>query len=158
VSLRKDWPGIGSGVNFLVRAQFGQPQVFATHDLEPMYVHCENDVLGSKGKWDDEKICNFETLPNPEVLEIKTLQKYYDDMETHPCDLGTSPKCEELVLGTSESGEPLKFSKTFRLILNIAGNKFGVEPAAILAYMHRTGADKEYSYYWSEEGEDDLKK
>jgi hypothetical protein len=158
VSLRKDWPGIGSGVNFLVRAQFGQPQVFATHDLEPMYVHCKNDVLGSKGEWDDEKICNFETLPNPEVLEIKTLQKYYDDMETHPCDLGTSPTCEELVLGTLESGEPLKFSKTFRLILNLAGNKFGVEPAAILAYMHRTGADKEYSYYWSEEGEDDLKK
>ena len=158
VSLRKDWPGIGSGVNFLVRAQFGQPQVFATHDLEPMYVHCKNDVLGSEGEWDDEKICNFETLPNPEVLEIKTLQKYYDDMETHPCDLGTSPKCEELVLGTSESGEPLKFSKTFRLILNIAGNKFGVEPAAILVYMHRTGADQKYSYYWSEEGEDDLKK
>lgn len=158
VSLRKDWPGIGSGVNFLVRAQFGQPQVFGTHELEPMYIHCENDILGSKGEWDDKKTCGFETLPNPEVLDIKGLEKYYEDMETHPCDLGNSSKCEELILGNSDSGKPLKFSKTFKLILNLAGNKFDVEPAAILAYMHRTGADKKYSYYWSEEGEDDLKK
>jgi len=158
VSLRKDWPGIGSGVNFLIRAQFGQPHVFGTHELEPMYIHCENDILGSKGEWDDKKTCGFETLPNPEVLDIKGLEKYYEDMETHPCDLGNSSKCEELILGNSDSGKPLKFSKTFKLILNLAGNKFDVEPAAILAYMHRTGADKKYSYYWSEEGEDDLKK
>jgi len=40
----------------------------------------------------------------------------------------------------------------------LAGKKLEVEPAAILLYMHKIGADKEYAYYWSEEGEEDLKK
>jgi hypothetical protein len=168
VSLRKDFPGIGSGANFLTRAQFGQPQpIFQFTQLEPLYIHCENKdfvnidgELGTTGTWDDGKTCDFAELPDPEVIKIEDLQRELDKIENPPCmlreDLST---CEQLILGgTNADGEPMKFSETFKLILNLAGNKFGVEPAAILAYMHKTGADKTYAYLWSEEGEKDLQK
>lgn len=158
VSMRKDFPGIGSGTNFLTRAQFGQPSTsYRFSKLEPLYIHCTNPTLGTKGQWDDMKTCEFETLPNPEILKIENLEYDLSQIKDPPCNLNESPKCEELVLGFSETGEPLKFSNTFKLILNLAGNKFEIEPAAILAYMHRVGADKKYAYYWSEEGEEALK-
>ncbi len=168
VSLRKDFPGIGSGANFLTRAQFGQPQpIFQFTQLEPLYIHCENkDIvnvdgeLGTIGTWDDGKTCDFAKLPEPEVIELEYLQRELDKIENPPCMLKEDlSACEQLLLsGTNSDGSPmeLKFSETFKLVLNLAGNKMGVEPAAILAYMHKTGADKAYAYLWSEEGEKDL--
>ena len=157
VSLRKDFPGIGSGSSFLTRAQFGQPYSRASSQLEPLYIHCQNSDLGTEGFWDDGEKCDFQKLPNPEIIKIETLENQLESLEDPPCMLKDDiTACEELVLGYSESGEPLKFSETFKLILNLAGNKFGVEPAAILTYMHKVGADKKYKNYWSEEGEKKL--
>ncbi|HNU76305.1 MAG TPA: hypothetical protein PKL88_01145 [bacterium] len=168
VSLRKDFPGIGSGASFLTRAQFGQPHPISQFtELEPLYIHCGNkdivDVtggVGTTGVWDDGKTCDFATLPDPEVIKIEDLQNELDKIENPPCMLPENTSaCERLILkGADSTGQPLKFSDTFKLVLNLAGNKFGLEPAAILVYMHKTGADKEYSYLWSEEGEEDLQK
>ncbi len=167
VSLRKDFPGIGSGTSFLTRAQFGQPHsIDSSNELAPMYIHCENDVLETTGNWDDGKGCKFANLPNPEIVEIEDLENELEitleekNTNGEPlCLLNEDlSECERLVLGTTESGEQIEFSNTFKLILNLAGNKFDVEPAAILVYMHKLGVDKKYAHYWSEEGEEDLKK
>jgi len=167
VSLRKDFPGIGSGANFLARAQFGQPNSFdMSSELAPMYIHCENDVLKTTGNWDDGKGCKFANLPDPEILKIEDLknelESTLEEKNTNgepTCLLNEDlSECERLVLGTTDSGARLKFSDAFKLILNLAGNKFDVEPAAILVYMHKLGVDKKYAHYWSEEGEEDLKK
>lgn len=165
-SLRKDFPGIGVGTNFLTRAQFGQFNTTSSGDqLEPLYIHCSNSELATEGSWDDGKDCQFATLPEPEIVEIKVLEEELQrelaesEVSDTQCVLREDlTQCEELILGISESGDPLKFSDTFNLILNLAGEKFDVEPAAILLYMHKIGADKEYAHYWSEEGEEDLKK
>lgn len=162
-SLRKDFPGIGIGTSFLTRAWFGQPRfISSSNKLEPLYIHCSNTDLGTVGTWDDGKECPFAEMPDPETIDLKFLEA---ELANSIEDGGTNcllkedvATCENLFLGDSESGESLKFSETFKLVLNLAGIKFDVEPAAILLYMHKIGADKEYSYYWSEEGEDDLKK
>lgn len=163
VSIRKDIPGIGSGASFLTRARFGEPhKIKSSNLLEPLYIHCANEELGTEGTWNNKSDCEFAILPDPEILTTEYLEnelyKEIDEGNTQ-CLLNENiDSCEALFLGESESGEPLKFSKTFKLILNLAGSKFKLKPAAILAYMHKLGADKEYSYYWSEEGEEDLKK
>jgi len=169
VSLRKDFPGIGSGTNFLIRTQFGEPHpISSSNELAPLYIHCANEDLETEGTWDDGKGCSFENahLPAPEITTIEKLEndleiliEEKEDEEKPTCLLNENiHDCENLVLGTSETGQQLIFSDTFKLILNLAGNKFDVEPAAILVYMHKIGADKKYSYYWSTEGEEDLKK
>lgn len=164
VSLRKDFPGIGIGTSFLTRAQFGQPHPISSKKLEPMYIHCANSDLETEGTWDDGKSCDFATLPDPEVLELSNLENELENIVIEGGDTSCSlnieniSTCESLTIGNSESGEPLKFSETFKLVLNLAGIKFEVEPAAILLYMHKIGADKEYAHYWSEEGEKDLQK
>ena len=152
---RKDWAGIGTGAGAFTRAQFGQPNSFGeAGDLNPLYVHCQNNVLGTDGLWDDNKSCNFNTLPNPEVLKLEDLKN--EIPSNNSCELNTSAQCARLVLGESETGEALKFSDTFETIMNLAGNKFGVEPAAILTYMAAINTTQRYAYYWSEQGEEEL--
>lgn len=150
-SIRKDIPGIGIGTSFLTRAQFGPPSAFgASQQLEPLYIHCDNDDLQTEG----EVECQFETLPDPEILEISKLEEELDNVKSNNCNLNASATCESLVLG-----EGLHFSDTFKLIMNLAGNTFQIEPAALLAYMARIGTTTKYAEdYWSVEAEDTLKK
>ncbi len=145
-SLKKDWVGVGTGTNYLTRAQVGSPNSFGSEsELNELKFHCS--PFGT-GPWQ----CELETIPNPEILELKDLEDKWDTLGDS-CNLNTSESCAQLVLGSSD----LKFSRTFEVIMSLAGNTFGVEPAAILAYMERIGTTKKYAYYWSEQGEETLK-
>lgn len=153
---RKDVVGIGSGVNYLVRAHVGQPMAStSSKKLEPLYIHCQNtdieeDSVGSWGRSGSEAGCNFEPLPDPEVLTLKDLKQALSETDGS-CNFNDSLNCASNFMGGGE------FSETFTTVLNLAGNKFDVNPAAILAYMTTIKTGEKYQFYWSKEGEDYLK-
>jgi hypothetical protein len=153
---RKDVVGIGSGVNYLVRAHVGQPMAStSSKKLEPLYIHCQNtdieeDSVGSWGRSGSEAGCNFEPLPDPEVLTLRDLKQALSETDGS-CNFNDSQECANTFMGGGE------FSETFTTVMNLAGNKFGVNPAAIFAYMTTIGTAKKYQFYWSKEGEDYLK-
>lgn len=157
VTKRKDVAGIGAGVNYLVRALVGQPMSSTnSKELEPLYIHCQNEEFeGSAGTWSSGSGCEYEPLPTPEVLTLTDLKRSLAETD-ESCNLSTSPSCANAFIGSGE------FSDTFITILNLAGNKFKVHPAAILSYMKsiETKEDAEtgkYRFYWSKEGEEYLK-
>jgi hypothetical protein len=157
ITKRKDVAGIGAGVNYLVRAHVGQPMSSANFKkLEPLYIHCQNedieDSVGSWGRSGPEIGCNYEPLPTPEVLTIKDLKQALSETN-ESCNFDASKKCANAFM---DGGE---FSETFTTVMNLAGNKFNVNPAAILAYMKSVESNeyKKYRFFWSKEGEDYLK-
>ena len=82
------------------------------------------------------------------------MEEELDKVKSKNCNLNASDACESLVLG-----EGLHFSDTFKLIMNLAGNTFQIEPAALLAYMDRIDTTQKYAKdYWSVDAENALKK
>jgi len=135
------------------------PKCFSSCN-DPCKTDCREQFLG------DGKECQFEDVPNPEVLEIETLEAALADMDNQ-CISDFSESCQREFLGFDLKDSKVSnyekyggLSDTFKLIMNLAGSTFNLEPAAIMTYMKRimNNADVDYSYYWSVEGEEDLKK
>jgi len=154
ITKRKDVAGIGTGVGFLSRAQVGQPMQSTNYkELEPLYIHCQNDEIeGSSGTWSSGSGCNYEPIPTPEVLTIDDLKQALAETD-ESCNFKDSSECADAFMNGGE------FSETFTTVMNLAGNKFKVSPAAILAYMKTVESNEyeKYRFFWSKEGEDYLK-
>jgi hypothetical protein len=89
-----------------------------------------------------------------EVSQLERLSENAQAADITSCGIKPSPECAESVFGDSD----VEFSETFLEIMETTGRTFNTPSAVLVAYMASIHSLGKFSYLFSVEGEEELKK
>jgi hypothetical protein len=175
ISKRKGTIGPGGDTQngAITRSTFAAPLLTKEPIYNKINLHCDIDdqtgtaslvsnlqnasQIGSfmPGNW----ACIVNDPPNPEVVDLDEYLKTYTLQPA--CNLNPSDACRDaffsLVVSDPQQRANIKFSTTFVNILNVIATRVNMPASVLLSIISGEGTSSKYGYYFTLEGEQELK-